>query len=165
MKGMMVTAQKQGDKFNEICSELKSLRGKLDCRKNNIEELIKSRSAKAIEEINEEGNRLLSELEVLHEAEQGHLLESLNNVSKLLQRMSAGQGLVENMLCYGTDQEVMEMHGEAISALSVLREAKEAHVSTGNLSSLRESEISSFHTLRRKTAGVLIMPGTKGNGQ
>ncbi|XP_048467147.1 protein PML-like isoform X2 [Rhincodon typus] len=120
LKQMVETIQENHNKFIEAHNQLKCLKESLDIAKNNTEALIKRKASATIEEIDRQGDALLTELESGCSSVERRLTNSLNNAEQIIKRLGAGKVQAENLLRFGSSEEMMVMYNTINSALTAV---------------------------------------------
>ncbi|KAK4820767.1 hypothetical protein QYF61_006107 [Mycteria americana] len=100
----------------------------LEQAQQEMRELIRQRVEQLVRLIRQEEEELLELVEVQQEQGQQELARELQRVEGVLQRMEAGERLVEKMSLYATDQEVMDMQPFIKDSLEELQQLQPAPV-------------------------------------
>ncbi|XP_069786670.1 protein PML-like [Narcine bancroftii] len=121
---MMETVRENYSQFTDSCSELMSLKERMNLMRSEIEASIKQQASAVMQEIIDEGDRLLKEVEAVHNVEQSRLVNNLTQIVQTVKRMGAGDKLASAILKLGTNEEMVEMYEPIRSALTALEQAK-----------------------------------------
>ncbi|NXJ98885.1 PML protein, partial [Corythaixoides concolor] len=112
--------------FEAAYAELQDEAARLERAQREMRELIEQRVEQLVRWIRREQEELLGLVEARQEQGRQELARELRRVEGVLQRMEAGERLVEKMNLYGTEQEVMDMQPFIKDSLQELRRLQPA---------------------------------------
>ncbi|NXJ98881.1 PML protein, partial [Corythaixoides concolor] len=107
--------------FEAAYAELQDEAARLERAQREMRELIEQRVEQLVRWIRREQEELLGLVEARQEQGRQELARELRRVEGVLQRMEAGERLVEKMNLYGMEQEVMDMQPFIKDSLQELR--------------------------------------------
>ncbi|MGH0146539.1 UNVERIFIED_CONTAM: hypothetical protein FKN15_008337 [Acipenser sinensis] len=115
---------KKEDAFEENLKKLLNLKGDHQSRKRELEEQIKVSVKEAVRKVEQKGEALLKELEGIHKGMDAKMSKKLLHMEDVQKRIEGSKDLLENMIKYATDEEVMEMKKFVKSSLQQLQRSK-----------------------------------------
>ncbi|KAK1157955.1 protein PML-like [Acipenser oxyrinchus oxyrinchus] len=115
---------KKEDAFEEILKKLLNLKGDHQSRKRELEEQIKVSVNEAVRKVEQKGEALLKELEGIHKGMDAKMSKKLLHMEDVQKRIEGSKDLLENMIKYATDEEVMEMQKFMKSSLQQLQRSR-----------------------------------------
>ncbi|RXM91755.1 Protein PML [Acipenser ruthenus] len=115
---------KKEDAFEEILKKLLNLKGDHEPRKKELEEQIKVSVNEAVRKVEQKGEAHLKELEGIHKGMDAKMSKKLLHMEDVQKRIEGSKDLLENMIKYATDEEVMEMQKFVKSSLQQLQRSK-----------------------------------------
>ncbi|KAK1157957.1 protein PML-like [Acipenser oxyrinchus oxyrinchus] len=115
---------KKEDAFEEILKKLLNLKGDHESRKKEVEEQIKVSVNEAVRKVEQKGEALLKELEGIHKGMDAKMSKKLLHMEDVQKRIEGSKDLLENMIKYATDEEVMEMQKFVKSSLQQLQRSR-----------------------------------------
>ncbi|KAK1157960.1 protein PML-like [Acipenser oxyrinchus oxyrinchus] len=115
---------KKEDAFEEILKKLLNLKGDHQSRKRELEEQIKVSVNEAVRKVEQKGEALLKELEGIHKGMDAKMSKKLLHMEDVQKRIEGSKDLLENMIKYATDEEVMEMEKFVKSSLQQLQRSR-----------------------------------------
>ncbi|MGH0117395.1 UNVERIFIED_CONTAM: hypothetical protein FKN15_034582 [Acipenser sinensis] len=121
---MCTKLSKKEDAFEEILKKLLNLKGDHQSRKRELEEQIKVSVKEAVRKVEQKGEALLKELEGIHKGMDAKMSKKLLHMEDVQKRIEGSKDLLENMIKYATDEEVMEMQKFVKSSLQQLQRSK-----------------------------------------
>ncbi|KAK6475257.1 protein PML-like [Huso huso] len=121
---------KKEDAFEEILKKLLNLKGDHQSRKRELEEQIKVSVKEAVRKVEQKGEALLKELEGIHKGMDAKMSKKLLHMEDVQKRIEGSKDLLENMIKYATDEEVMEMQTFVKSSLQQLQRSKPGNADT-----------------------------------
>ncbi|OXB81996.1 UNVERIFIED_CONTAM: hypothetical protein H355_004079, partial [Colinus virginianus] len=126
--------QRQRGGFEASHTALQEEAARLEVEGRGVQELVRQRVEQLVRLIRHEEEELLALVERKQERGRRELAGELTRVEAALQRMEAGERLVEKMGLYATEQEVMDMQPFIKDALEELR--RQQPVAVGELASM-----------------------------
>ncbi|OXB82001.1 UNVERIFIED_CONTAM: hypothetical protein H355_004084 [Colinus virginianus] len=123
--------QRQRGGFEASHTALQEEAARLEAAGRGVQELVRQRVEQLVRLIRHEEEELLALVERKQERGRRELAGELTRVEAALQRMEAGERLVEKMGLYATEQEVMDMQPFVKGALEELR--RQRPVAVGEL--------------------------------
>ncbi|OXB65634.1 hypothetical protein ASZ78_014613, partial [Callipepla squamata] len=123
--------QRQRGGFEASHTALQEEAARLEAAGRGVQELVRQRVEQLVRLIRHEEEELLALVERRQERGRQELVGELRRVEAILQRMEAGERLVEKMGLYATEQEVMDMQPFIKDVLEELR--RQRPVAVGEL--------------------------------
>ncbi|MBN3273360.1 PML protein, partial [Polyodon spathula] len=121
---------KKEDAFKDILKKLLNLKGDHQSQKKELEEQIKVSVKEAVRKLEQKGEDLLKELEGIYKGMDAKMSKKLLHMEDVQKRIEGSKDLVEKMIKYATDEEVMEMQAFVKSSLQQLQRSKPGNANT-----------------------------------